>query len=206
MVNWNWKRMAGISLALLALTTCQVASAELTDKQKELMERGRVRKLAESLTMGAKTRVERISSLYLFVRDEIRHFNFKSQRSPSRVLMDGAGRKDDKARLLAELLDKIDEECYLATVDFIKYGEQFTYAFVAVRARKKEAEAMSRATGGDGEFMRFRIRRREGRFIPLVPVAGYHIGKLSTEYFEETEEGSGKWKRWRYPVRFKRYY
>ncbi len=205
-MRWNAKRIAMIGLAL-ALAISQIASAspKLTDKQKKLMERGRVKELAKSLTRDAKTRLEKISCLYLFVRDEIKHFDAENRWAVKRVLREGAGRADDKARLLAELMDKIiEEKYYLATINYVKYGEQMTYAFVAIKAKKEERKALSNATGGGGECIRFPIKKK-GKFIPLVPLSGYSVGKLSTEFYDETEEGSGKWKKWKYHVSFSKY-
>ena len=195
-------------MAILTLTFFQIELAQgypLTERQEELRERGRVKELARSLVRGAESRAEDVSRLYLFVRDEIEAFHFENRRAPRCVLRDGAGRKEDKARLLSELLDEVGVEGYLATINLVKFGEDYTYSFVAIRATEREAEAMSKATGGEGSFTRFPLRRRRGRFLPLVPLSGYSIGQLSPEFYEETEEGNGKWRKWKRRVRLARF-
>lgn len=206
MVRIGIRNMLVVSLGLaLAFFQAGLAQAKLTEKEKGLMKEGRVKELAKSLTKGTKGRVEKVSCLYSFVRDEIRVFQFKKRRSPSRVLRDGAGREEDKARLLSDLMDEVKIKGYLATINLIRYGEDQIYSFVAIKVTKKEAETMSRATGGGGRFTRFPLKKEKGRFIPLVPLSGYSIGQLSTDFYEEVEEGSGKWKKWKYNVSFAKF-
>lgn len=178
-----------------------VARVELTEREKTLMEEGEVKELAQSLTRGRKWS-ERVSRLYAFVRDEIEVFRFEERRAPRHVLRDGAGWKEDKVRLLSVLLEAIGEEGYLATIDFIRFREQHTYSFVVLRVNKEEAEVLSKLTGGRGAFIRFPFRRKEGRFIPLVPLSGYSIGQLSPRFYEEE---NGEWKEWKYRVRLVRF-
>lgn len=206
MIRARMKGVLAVALGLaLAFFLMESAQAKLTGKQKALMKRGRVEELAKSLTRGMRGRVEKASRLYLFVRDEIRVFEFKEQRSAGRVLMDRAGREKDKARLLSRLLKGIKEKGYLATINLVKYGEDQSYSFVVMKVTKKEAEAMSKITGGKGEFIRFPLKRERGRFIPLVPLGGYSIGRLSTDFYKEVKEGNGQWKKWKYNVSFARF-
>lgn len=189
---------------ILGMVLFQMGSAQarLTEEQRALMERGRTEELAKSLTRGADTWAEEVARLYLFVRDEIEVFRFEERRSPRRVLRDGAAREEDKARLLSVLLGEVGVRGYLATINYIRFGEDQIYSFVALRATREEAEALSRATGGAGKFIHFPLRRREGRFIPLVPLSGYSIGQLSPRFYEEV---NGEWKEWKYRARLARF-
>ena len=180
----------------------RVARVELTEEQRALMERGRTEELARSLTREVERWTERVARLYAFVRDEIRVFRFETQRAPRRVLRDGAGREEDKARLLSVLLGEIGVRGYLATINFVRFGEDQIYSFVALRVTREEAESLSKLTGGEGKFTHFPLRRREGRFIPLVPLSGYSIGQLSPQFYEEV---NGEWKEWKYRVRLARF-
>jgi len=200
------KGMLTITLGLsLALLWMGLAQAKLTENQKKMMKEGKVKELAWSLTWGAKGRVEKIVRLYLFVRDDIRVFQFKERRSSRRILMDGASRPEDKARLLSDLLYQVKIRNYLATINLIRYGEDQTFSFVALRVTWKEAEALSRMTGGNGKVTLFPIRGERGYFIPLVSLPGYSIGRLSTDFYQEVKEGSGKWKKWKYGVSFAKF-
>ncbi|MCD5397884.1 hypothetical protein LR003_03025 [candidate division NPL-UPA2 bacterium] len=180
----------------------RVARVELTEEQRALMERGKTEELAQSLTRGIEEWAERVSRLYTFIRDEIKVFHFEERRSPRRVLRDGAGRSEDKARLLSVLLDEIEVRGYLATINFVRFGEAQIYSFVALRVTREEAESLSKLTGGEGRFTHFPLWRREGRFISLVPLSGYFIGQLSPQFYQEV---NGEWKEWKYRVRSVRF-
>ena len=194
-----------VALAMLGLVFSRTAGAiDLTEKQEALMEKGKVKDLAQSITKESAGRIDKICTLYLFVRENIKRVDaLESRSSPGQVLRNAAGRGDDKAMLLAEMLKKAGEESYLATMNLVEYGEQFTAGFVALKATDSDATKLARFTGG-GSFIRF-PRKKGGKplYIPLVPEAGYSIGRVSPDLYEETKDG--EWKEWKSPASFSKY-
>jgi len=193
-------RVRGILLVIMVLTLALFqtgsAQAKLTKDQQALRKGGRGEELARSLTRGSRSWMEKVFRLYSFVRDDIALYQFKERKSPTFVLMRGAGREEDKARLLSTLLNAVNVRGYLATINLVKYGEDVTYSFVVIQANRQQAEALSKATGGGGKFTQFPLENSNGKFVPLVPLSGYYIGRLSTEFYEASR--SGQWKKWKY--------
>jgi len=187
----------------LALFQTGSAQAKLTKNQKALMRGGRVTELARSLTLGSRGWMDKVFRLYSFVRDDIALYQFKERRAPTRVIMDGAGREEDQARLLSILMRAVNVRGSLATIHLVKYGEDVTYSFVVIQANRKEAEALSKATGGGGKFTQFPLGSNKNEFIPLVPLSGYYIGRLSPDFYEVNR--SGQWKKWKYYVNLARF-
>jgi len=194
-----------VALAMLGLIFSRTAGAiDLTEKQEAFMEKGKVKELAKSITKGSAGRIDRICTLYLFVRENIKSVDaLESHSSPGQVLRNKGGRGDDKARLLAQMLKKAGEESYLVKMNLVKYGGQITVGFVAVKATDSDATKLARFTGG-GSFIRFpRTKGRKPFYIPLVPEAGYSIGRLSADLYEETKDEG--WKEWKIPASFSKY-
>ena len=196
-----------VALATLGLIFFRVADAiELTEKQEALMEKGKAKELAKSLTRGSAGRIDRVCTLFLFVRDNIATVQtLKTRSAPGQVLRNAGARSDDKARLLAEMLKKAGEESYLARMYIVQYGEQFTDGFVAIKTKKGEASKFSRFTGGGGtKYIKFpRKKKDKPVYIPLYPVAGHSVGQLSKNLYEETKDGG--WKEWKSPPSFSKY-
>lgn len=150
-----------------------------------------VERIAQMVTEDYSTRVEKMSALYVWVRDYIDYeLSYWKTRTPKSTLKTRTGDCGDKSRLLAALLQCIGEQAY--NVQVFAEPERPNHRFLGIPATRDEVTRMSELTGGGGTWMVF-----PGKGHQLVPMDTVreeaYVGWIRDIYFQWTDDNTWVW-------------